>query len=117
MYRVVAGIDTYEDGPGYKHIRIMPHTGGGLTDVSAALQTYYGQLSSHWKLESDRLIFDVEIPSNTTATIYIPANKTDDVSESGSALAAAKEIQVAGTEKEYVVLKTGSGKYHFEVKR
>jgi alpha-L-rhamnosidase len=117
MYRVVAGIDTYEDGPGYKHIRIMPHIGGGLTDVSAALQTYYGQLSSHWKLENGQLVFDVEIPSNTTAIIYIPATKADDISESGNLITTAKEIQLAGTEKEYVVLKTGSGKYHFEVKR
>jgi alpha-L-rhamnosidase len=117
MYRVVAGIDTYEDGVGYKHIRIMPHIGGGLTDVSAALQTYYGQVSSHWKVENDRLVFDVEIPSNTSATIYIPATKVDDVSENGGAVTAANEIQLAGTEKEYVVVKTGSGKYHFEVKK
>ena len=117
MYRVVAGIDTYEDGVGYKHIRIMPHIGGGLTDVSSGLQTYYGRLSSHWKLENDRLVFDVEIPSNTSATIYIPATRADDVSENGNALTAAKDIQIAGTEKEYVVVKTGSGKYHFEIKK
>ncbi|HWH62816.1 MAG TPA: family 78 glycoside hydrolase catalytic domain, partial [Ginsengibacter sp.] len=28
MYRSMAGIDTYEDGPGYKHIKIKPHIGG-----------------------------------------------------------------------------------------
>ena len=33
MYRVVAGLDTYEDAPGYKHIKIKPHIGGGLTNA------------------------------------------------------------------------------------
>ncbi len=28
MYRVIAGLDTYADGPGYKHILVMPHPGG-----------------------------------------------------------------------------------------
>ena len=43
MYRVAAGLDTYEDGPGYKHIKVMPHLGGGFTSVAADLQTYYGR--------------------------------------------------------------------------
>ena len=29
MYRIMVGIDTYEDGVGYKHSRIKPHVGGG----------------------------------------------------------------------------------------
>src|SRR5436190_15906863 len=61
MYRVVAGIDTYPDAPGYKHIRIMPHVGGDLTYANADLKTYYGVVSSHWKIDSDRLQLDVEI--------------------------------------------------------
>ena len=50
MYRTIAGLDTYEDGVGYKHSRIKPHTGGEFTQVSAELETYYGKLSSTWKI-------------------------------------------------------------------
>ncbi|HEY8660959.1 MAG TPA: family 78 glycoside hydrolase catalytic domain [Hanamia sp.] len=113
MYRSMAGIDTYEDGVGYKHIKIKPHIGGGFTNTFASLETNYGTLSSGWKVENDKIIMDVEIPANTTATIYVPAKNEASVLESGNALSSTKEIQVAGSEGGYVELKVGSGKYHF----
>jgi len=117
MYRVVAGIDTYEDGPGYKHIRIMPHTGEGLTTVSADLQTYYGTVSSHWKTENGSFSLDVEIPANTTASVYVPAGSADAIKENGQALSSNKDIQSAGNSDGYVQLNMGSGKYHFTVSK
>lgn len=117
MYRVIAGLDTYEDGPGYKHIRIQPHIGGGLTHAAASLQTYYGKTSSGWKLENGKLFLDVEVPVNTTATVYVPATKADSITESGVVISSSKEVQVAGTENGYVLLMIGSGKYHFEVSK
>jgi len=36
-----------------------------------------------------------------------------DVLENGLPLSSVKEIQVVGKEKEYVVVKVGSGKYEF----
>src|SRR5205085_1510675 len=52
MYRVIAGIDTYENAPGYKKIKIRPVIGGGLTYANADLKTYYGTVSSHWKIDN-----------------------------------------------------------------
>jgi alpha-L-rhamnosidase len=72
LYRVAAGIDTYDSAPGYKKIRIMPHPTDSLTYMNADLDTYYGHISSHWKHEGGHLTLDVTIPINTTATIYIP---------------------------------------------
>ena len=115
MYRSMAGIDTYEDGPGYKHIKIKPHIGGNFTNASASLKTYYGKLSSGWKVENDKIIMDVEIPANTIATVYVPAKNEASVFESDKAISLSKDIQVTGTEDGYVILKVGSGKYHFTI--
>jgi alpha-L-rhamnosidase len=117
MYRVIAGVDTYEDGPGYKHIRIQPHPGGALTAASASLQTYYGRVYSGWKKNNGITTLDIDIPANTTATIYIPAAKTDVITESGSPVAAAADIQWVESTTSYTVVKTGSGKYHFEIRK
>jgi alpha-L-rhamnosidase len=95
----------------------MPHLGEGLTSASAKLQTYYGELSSGWKLTNGALALDVVIPANTTANIYIPAAGAEAVTEGGTALSSVKDIQVTATESGYVMLKAGSGKYHFEVKK
>ena len=113
MYRQMVGLDTYEDGVGYKHIKIQPHIGGGFTHASASLQTNYGTLSSGWKIEGGKTIMDIEIPVNTTATVYVPAANAAAVTESDKPLAAAADIKVTGEESGYVVLQLGSGKYHF----
>jgi alpha-L-rhamnosidase len=115
MYRVMTGIDTYEDGVGYKHSKIKPYIGGGFTYASASLDTYYGKLSSSWKVDGNKLSFDVEIPANTTATVFIPASDASSVFEGGKALTTIKEIQVVGKEEGYVIVNLGSGKYQFNM--
>jgi alpha-L-rhamnosidase len=117
MYRVVAGIDTYADSPGYKHIRIMPHIGGDFSYAKANLKTYYGNVSSIWKVDSSEIIFDVEIPCNTTATIYIPADNIASVKENNLSIDAEKNISVKGKEGDYIIAEVGSGNYHFEIKK
>ena len=113
MYRVAAGIDTYEDGVGYKHIIIKPNPGGGFTNVDADLKTYYGLVSSHWKVENGKFVLNVSVPPNTTARVFIPASSANDISESGKALTSSKEIKVGGTEGGYVIMDVGSGNYNF----
>lgn len=113
MYRVMVGFDTDKDAVGYKKIRIQPHVGGKFTHASASYETQYGKLSSGWKIQDGKLILNAEVPANTTATIYIPATAATDVLENGQRLPLLKDIQVVGKEKEYVVVKVGSGKYEF----
>lgn len=115
MYRVVAGIDTYEDGPGYHHILIAPHPGGGLASASADLQTGYGLVSSHWSQSGGNLTMDVVIPANTTATIRIPAPEGGRITESGNRLPDVKDLSIEDVQRGYLVVKAGSGTYHFKV--
>ena len=111
MYRTMVGIDTYEDGVGYKHIKIQPHIGGGFTYASASLQTYYGQISSGWKVGADKILMDVEIPANTSATVFVPTKKLSAVSESGGFVIPAN----AKVEEGYLQITLGSGIYHFSI--
>ena len=113
MYRTMVGLDTEEDGPGYKHIKVKPHPGGGITNANASLQTYYGTAAAGWKITGGKLLLDVEVPANTSATIYIPAASAEGIQESGQALSAVKDIAIAGNEPGYIVVKAGSGSYHF----
>jgi len=124
LYRVAAGIDTYDSAPGYKKIRIMPHLTDSLTYMNADLETYYGRVSSHWRRSggsggslsvsgSGHVALDVVIPVNTTAVIYIPSGSASAVFEGGLALGSHPEIRVVGREGEYTVVEVGSGQYHF----
>lgn len=113
MYRVVAGIDTKADAPGYKEITIKPTIGGKLDYANADYETNYGKVSSHWKVENGTVSLDVVVPPNTTATVYVPASGTNAVSESGKPIASLSGIKIADPVAGYVVVNVGSGAYHF----
>jgi alpha-L-rhamnosidase len=115
MYRVVAGIDTYEDDPGYHHSHIEPHPGGGLTAAAADLQTGYGLLSSHWQLSNDTLSLDLVIPANTTSTVSIPAPEGGLITESYHPLAEVKDLSLESVGRGFLVVRLGSGAWHFKI--
>ena len=113
MYRVMAGIDTYDDAPGYQHIRIKPHPGGNFSYVNADYKTNYGTIGSHWKIDNGTLSLDVRIPANTTASIYLPASDANVIKEGTAVFDKAKGSTLLGKEEGYTVVKVGSGEYHF----
>jgi alpha-L-rhamnosidase len=113
MYRVTAGIDTKDDAPGYRHIIIQPRPGGSLTQATASLLTYYGAIKSSWQLQNGQLSLDVEVPANTTATVYVPVKNNSAVQESGKPVAMQKDIRLISNGKDQTVLEIGSGQYHF----
>lgn len=116
MYRTMVGIDTYEDGAGYQHIKIQPHIGGNFTSAAASLKTYYGTVSSGWKIKEDGIEMDAEIPPNTHATIFIPAKSAEMITENGKTLTAEMQPTLSEKESGYVSMQLGSGTYHFTVK-
>lgn len=113
MYRAMAGIDTDAESPGYRHSVIKPHPGGGITSVAATYESGYGRLGVQWKADQQKFTLDVEVPSNTRATIWIPASSPANVKEGGKPLSSVKELKVLGTEDGYIKVEVGSGKYGF----
>ena len=113
MYRNIAGIDIYEGGMGYKKIKISPHFDGNLSYANADLETVYGKLSVRWKLEAGKILMDVEIPANTTASILIPGTSENSITEGGKPISGQKEIHIAGSQGNRTELIIGSGIYHF----
>ncbi len=112
IYNNVAGIQT--DTIAFKHIVIHPRPGGGLTHAGMTYQSVRGPIGSYWKIKGDKLTLDVDIPANTTATIYIPTSNVDEVTESGAALSKADGITVRTPIDGTAVCEVGSGAYHFE---
>ncbi|MFC5653621.1 alpha-L-rhamnosidase C-terminal domain-containing protein [Paenibacillus solisilvae] len=76
LYRYMAGIDTDLLQPGFKHIRIAPRPGGGLTRVYAEYESMYGTIVSAWEIQDGRFRLQVRIPINTTAAVQLPGAET-----------------------------------------
>jgi alpha-L-rhamnosidase len=69
LYSGAAGIQVDETKPGYKHFFLRPQITSRLNYVKASLNSPYGIISSHWHVKGDRLLYDVTVPPNTTATL------------------------------------------------
>jgi alpha-L-rhamnosidase len=112
LYRYVAGIDIDPEIPGYRHILLAPHPGGGLTYANAEFDCMYGKIKSAWKLDGNRLVYDVKVPANTTATVTIPAASVDNLEMNQGKLpeSVKSTVKVSG---ENVSLSIGSGSYSF----
>jgi alpha-L-rhamnosidase len=72
MFESAAGIDLDPEKPGFKHIIIHPHYGGGLKWVKATYNSLYGPIKVSWTHEGDDVTLNVCIPPNTTAKVYLP---------------------------------------------
>lgn len=112
MYRVIAGINTDENSPGFHKIIISPHPGGKLSSAQAELETLYGKVKSAWSIDNGIFTLDVIVPPNTTAEILLPS-VTEQITEGGLDINTIKEItgiQKIGNDEH---LNVGSGTYHF----
>ncbi len=116
LYRVVAGIEIDEAQPGYKHIIVQPHPGGGLTFARAQINSVYGDVVSGWT-GGEKMTFDVTIPANTTATVILPGARLEKCTESGKPLLKVKGILKSEQDGENVKLELGSGEYQFTVQK
>jgi len=105
LYEDVAGIAPDDAQPGFKHIIMRPQPVGDLTFVRASHQSPYGLIRSEWQRTGGRFDWQIEIPANSTATVYVPATRQENV-EAGGLTAARFENQQA-------VFELGSGGYHF----
>jgi alpha-L-rhamnosidase len=113
LYRVVAGIEVDSTEPGYKHVLFQPQPGGGLAYARATLDSPYGLVASAWELTETDFRLNITVPPNTHATVRLPAESLDAVTEDGQPLATGNGILSAHIAGEVAIIEVGSGNYEF----
>ena len=77
------GIQADPAAPGYRHMILQPTVGGSFDFVRGSVETPYGTVTSGWTAEDGVMTaYEVTIPANTTATLYLPAVLTAEGAES-----------------------------------
>ena len=112
-YEDLAGIKSDPDNPAFKHILMNPHVLGDLKAVKASYLSMYGPVGSEWSLKTKQFCWNIEIPPNTTATIYIPAEQEQEVTESGRECSKSEGVKFVKLEEGRAVFEIGSGIYQF----
>lgn len=103
------------DSPAYKQITIAPFIDEKLTFARTRYAGIRGEITSEWKKEGDRLLVNVTIPANTTATVSLPAKSANNVSESGQPLDKSTGVKFLRTDGGRSILAVESGSYAFEI--
>ena len=57
--------------------------------------------------------WQITVPANTTATVYVPANTEESVTEGGRPASRARGVQFVRMEDARAVFHVGSGRYRF----
>ena len=115
LYAAVAGIRPDPNRPGYKHVILRPQPGDKFTFAKGAYRSMYGEIVSHWRIEEGTFDWQVTIPPNTTATVYLPATDVAAVAEGDVALEEAPGVTAIGERAGKVVCDVGAGSYRFRV--
>ena len=116
FYEDLAGIKSSAESAGFKQIEMKPQLIEGLDAVNASYESPYGTIASNWTKTKKKFDWTISVPANTTALVSVPASSLDDIRESGKSIAGNAAFELVKTENGRVVLKVGSGSYHWTSK-
>jgi alpha-L-rhamnosidase len=109
VFRRVSGIDADTAKPGFHHVLISPHVEPGLSHLHTEYDSVYGTIMTDWTKDgSGQLHLNVNVPANTTATVFLPATSTSVVKQDG-------EMVTVPFKEGSMVREIGSGSYKFVV--
>ena len=116
MYQNIGGIQIDPKNPGYKHIIIRPRPGGEIQHARTSFESLYGTISTNWEKREGEFHLEVDIPENTTASVWLPTEENASVKLGDQDLAAAPDVLSFQKEAEGTKVVLGSGKYVFNIR-
>jgi alpha-L-rhamnosidase len=114
LYESLAGIKADPEQPGFKHIIMRPEPVEGLAFARASHRSPYGLITSDWVKKDGVFRWNITVPANATATVFVPATSAGGVNESGKPAAQAPGVQFVSMEQGRAVFRVGSGSYSFQ---
>ena len=81
FHRWLGGIQVAEDAVGADRIVIRPQLVDGLTHVKCSHQTIRGSVISNWTRGEGKTEFEITIPPDTEALVWLPGAKGSSLTE------------------------------------
>ena len=111
MFENIGGIKCNDSLPAFKQVIMKPSFETNLSRADAEYESAYGKISSHWAKQNNTLTWNIEIPANTSAIIYVPSRSKSEIKESGKNAGETEGMQFLHWDNGVAVFKAGSGKY------
>jgi len=100
--------------PGFKHITLKPHGYAQLAWAKVEYDSLYGPIKSGWRSNNGKFAWQISIPPNTTATVYVPVKDAGVVTENGKRAETQRGIKHLRTENARAIYEIESGAYDFQ---
>lgn len=113
LFESLAGLRPDPANPGFKHIVFKPHPLGDIRFARASHQSPYGEVASDWKIEDGSFLWTIVVPANTTATVYVPASKVEDVTANRQQALDSPHVKFLRMEQNRAVFQVDAGRYEF----
>lgn len=117
FYNGLAGIMQADNSTAYKNLMLKPQIVDGITSAKASFNTPYGEVISDWKIENSKFIYNVTIPANSFADLFLPFSEdVEKVTVNNQKITDSTEnIEYKGTQNERRIFQLLSGNYTFEI--
>lgn len=124
FYASVLGIRPASDAVGFDKIIIKPEVTRHMEWAKGSYQSIRGKIASSWKNEHAKLTFNVQIPFNALAKIFVPLpdDESFTLREGDELLITSRNLE--GTteglkfieiNENFAIFEAGGGNYHFVV--
>ena len=84
IYKTAAGIAADPSAPGFRNVIMRPIPDRRIGFVKVSYRSAEGLITSHWRYEGDRWIWEFSIPDGATASVTLPGESVARTYGSGS---------------------------------
>ncbi|MPN49995.1 hypothetical protein SDC9_197620 [bioreactor metagenome] len=112
-YKALGGIFPDEDQPGFKNTVLKPNFVKGLTHFEASHESPYGNIISSWRRKGKTIEYEVTVPANSTATLYLNGKS---IRENNKPLEKNSLIEINKSDPGMHILRLKAGSYSFSIK-
>ena len=109
LYKAPGGINPDKSNPGFKNVILKPHFVKGLDYFEAVHDGPYGKIKSSWEKGGNRIIYNVSIPPNSTASLHLRGTWTVQEGKPVS----SEDIYIDDDNVEISLLQLSAGSYKF----
>jgi len=113
FYHDLAGIQLNSNVLGFRKIVLNPKLIEELSWVKGSYQSLYGLIKSDWEIREKVFHWNVSVPPNTSAIVYIPASDKKYVMESNTLAFKTKGVKYIKMCDQGAMFEVGSGDYSF----
>lgn len=114
LFASVAGIAPDPAAPGFRKVVCRPLPHWALGWAKAEHHAHVGRIAAGWTISGDTVAYDLDLPANTTAQVFVRATRRDAIRLDGRPIAGQPDILDITDIPGATLVDIGSGNWHFE---